>query len=138
MCFRSLELVQLIQEYSDIKFSIVSSPDPLYGLVDQVLVTIMEEVRDFSGPVHGLDLDLDGFGFVGRNDVVHGANIAPRFDPDCFSRFDLHFCDVIVGGTNLVGVDCAHRVYGPSVLREFKDLFSGFCDLETAVVLDRL
>ncbi len=101
-------MVQLIQEYSGIKFSIVSSHDSLHGLVDRVLVTIMEGVRDFSGPVHGLDLDLDGFGFVGRDDVVHGVNIAFWFDLDCFSRSDLHFCDVIVGGTNLVGVDGAH------------------------------
>ncbi len=115
MCFWCFELIELIQKYSGIEFFIVSCTESLYSLVDRVLVPIVKEVRDLAGPVHSLDLDLDGFGCVSRDDVVHGAHIASWFDLDCLSRLDLHGGDIIDGWTNLVGVHCAHGVHGPSV-----------------------
>ncbi len=49
MCFWGFELVELIQKYGGIEFSIVSSTESLHGLVDCVLVPIVEEVRDLPG-----------------------------------------------------------------------------------------
>ncbi len=91
----SLELINLVQENGGIKFSIVSSPDSLYSLEDRVLVPVVEKIRDFAGPVHGLDFDFNGFGLIGRDDVIHCAHIAPWFDLDCVSRLDLHGSDLV-------------------------------------------
>ncbi len=51
-----------------IPFSIVLSPESLYSLVDRFLVPVVKEICDFAGLVHGLDLDLNHFGFVGGDD----------------------------------------------------------------------
>jgi hypothetical protein len=39
-------------------------------------------VCDLSGPLHGLDLDLDGFRFISRDYVIHGAHLTSRLDLD--------------------------------------------------------
>jgi hypothetical protein len=86
MCFWYFELIKLIQENGGTEFSIISCPESLYGLVDRFLVPIVKEVRDFAGPVHGLDLDLNCFRFISRDYVIHGTDIASWFDPDCVSQ----------------------------------------------------
>jgi hypothetical protein len=56
-----IQLVQLIQENGGVKFTIVAIAESLHGLVDGILVLVPEQVGDLSGPVHGLDHDLDHF-----------------------------------------------------------------------------
>ncbi len=98
----------MVQKYGGIEFSIVASPESLYSLVDRFPVLVVKEIRDLSDPVHGLDLDLDHFGFIGGDDVIHGAHVAPWLDPDHVSGLDLHSSDVIGGWTDFVGADGAH------------------------------
>ncbi len=47
-------LIQLVQENGGIEFAVVPGPESLNGLVDCLLVPMVEQVCDFSGPV--LDL----------------------------------------------------------------------------------
>ncbi len=54
-----LKVVELVQENGGVKFAVVPGPESLYGLVDCLLVPVVEKVRDLAGPVHGLDADLD-------------------------------------------------------------------------------
>jgi hypothetical protein len=108
MCFWYLELIVLLQKIGGVEFSIVSSPESLHSLVDRFLIPVEEKIFDFAGPVHGLDLDLNSFGFVGRDDVIHCEYEAPWFVPDQVSRMDLHSGVIIVGWADLVGAVGAH------------------------------
>jgi len=72
----------LIQQDRGIELAVVASAQSLHRLIDGVLVLVSEQVRDFSSPVHGLDRDFDRFGFVGRDDMVNGSNVASGLDLD--------------------------------------------------------
>jgi hypothetical protein len=54
------KLVQLVQENGGVKFAIAPVPESLHCLVDLIFVPMMKQFLDFSGPIHGLDFDLDG------------------------------------------------------------------------------
>ncbi len=71
-----------IQQDCGVELAVVAGAQSLHGLMDCVLVFISEQVRDFSSPVHGLDRDFDRFGFVSRDDVVHGSHVASWLDLD--------------------------------------------------------
>jgi hypothetical protein len=105
MCFWYLELIELIQKNGCVEFSIISSPESLYSLVDRFLVSVVEKVCDFTSPVHGLDLDLNCFRFISGDDVIHCAYVASWFDLDHVSRLDLHGGDVIGSWADLIGAD---------------------------------
>jgi hypothetical protein len=57
----SIKLVQLVQQNSGVKLAIVEVAESLHCLVYGVLVFIMKQVGNFSGPVHSLDGNLDRF-----------------------------------------------------------------------------
>ncbi len=57
-------LVEFLEQFTGVEFSVVLGPEPLDRLVDAFGVGSAEQVCDFAGPVHGLPLDLDGFRFV--------------------------------------------------------------------------
>jgi len=76
--------------------------------MDHFFVPVVEEIRDLAGPVHGLDLDLNCFRFVGGDGVIHGAHIASWLDPDSVHGLDLHGSDVIGSWADLVGTDGAN------------------------------
>jgi len=65
MIIQSLQVVQLIQQDSGIEFAIVPGLQSLHCMVDGFFVPLMEQVSDFFGPIHGFDLDLECFGFIG-------------------------------------------------------------------------
>ncbi len=132
-CF---ELVKLIKQDCTIEFSVVSGPESLDGLVDCLLIPIVEEVHDLTGPIHHLDFDLDHFRFVGRDHMVHGPNVASWFDLDRVSGLYLHGYDRVGSWADFVGADGAHGVDCPSVLGQLEDFLPGLCDLESAVILD--
>ncbi len=77
-----VQLIQLIQQDCGVELAIVAGSQSLHGLMDGVLVLVLEQVRDFSSPVHGLDRDFDRLGFVGRDDMVHGSHVASGLDLD--------------------------------------------------------
>jgi hypothetical protein len=108
MWIRIPELVQLIQENVGIEFTVASGPESLDSLMDCLFVPIVEKICDLAGPVHSLDFDLNGFGFVGRDDVVHGAHIVSGFDVYGVSRLDLHLGYVICSWADFIGADCPH------------------------------
>ena len=74
--------MQFVQEDGGIKLAVVPGPDSLYRLVDGFLVPVVKQVCDLSGPVHGLDFDLNGFRFIGRDYVIHGAHLTSGLDLD--------------------------------------------------------
>jgi hypothetical protein len=51
--------------------------------VDSLIVSILEQVCEFSGPIHGLHLDLDHLRFICCNYMVNRPDIASGVDPDC-------------------------------------------------------
>ncbi len=59
-----LDLVKLFEQLARVKVCIVFGPESLDGHVDALGVGPAEEFHQFAGPVHGLLLDLDCFGFV--------------------------------------------------------------------------
>jgi len=77
-----VQLIQLIQQDRGVELAVVASAQSLHPLMDGVLVLVSEQVRDFSSPVHGHDRDFDRFGFVGRDDMVNGSNVASGLDLD--------------------------------------------------------
>ena len=89
-----IQLIQLIQEDRSIKLSIVSVAEAVYGLVDSILVLVLEQIHDFACPIHGFDGDFNSFGLI-RGSMV-------RFDLMTFSmmpddRFEYLFngiCDL--------------------------------------------
>jgi len=76
--------------------------------VDCLFVPIVEQVCDFPGPVHSLDFDFDGFGFVGRDDMIHGAHLASRFNLNGISGLNLHLGDIFGGWADFIGADRSH------------------------------
>ena len=46
-----IQLVQLIQQNGGVKLTVVAVAESLHCLVDGVFVLVVEQVRDFSGPV---------------------------------------------------------------------------------------
>ncbi len=106
--------------------------------MDCLLVLVVEKVRDFAGPVHCPDFNLDHFRLVSGDNMVHGPNLTSGFDPDRISSLYLHSCDGIGSWTDLVGADGAHGVDCPSVFGQLEDFLPGFCDLESAVILNGL
>ncbi len=54
-----VQLIQLIQQNGGFELAVVAIAQSLHGLVHGVFVLVLEQVRDFSSPVHGLDRDLD-------------------------------------------------------------------------------
>jgi hypothetical protein len=75
MCLRWLNLIKLLEQFACVEFSVVLGPESLYGHVDALGVGPAEEFRQLVGPVHGLLLDLNGFGFVRRDHVIHSPDI---------------------------------------------------------------
>ncbi len=138
MRIRILELVQLVQENGGIKFAVVPGPEPLNSLVDCLFVPVVEQICDFSGPVHSRDFDLNNFGFIGRDDMIHGAHVASWFDLYGVPRLDLHLGGLVGSWADLIGADCSHWIHGPSVFWEFEYLLAGFSNFELAVSLDWL
>ena len=106
---RGLQVIQLVPKNGGIKLGIVPCTQSLHWLVDCLIVTTVEEVGDFHGPVHGLDPDFDCFGFI--------SNVTFRLDSDRVYGLYLHQCDDICGGTDYVCVDGPNRVHCPSVFR---------------------
>ncbi len=70
-----LYLVEHLEQLACLEFSIVFGPESLYGHVDSIGVGPADEFHQLTGPVHGLLPDLDGFGFVRRDNVLHSPNI---------------------------------------------------------------
>jgi hypothetical protein len=101
-------MVQLVQEDGCVKLAIVPGPRVLYCLVDCLLVPVMKQIGDLSGPVHSFDSDLDRLRFVCRDHVIHSPHITAGLDLDCIPRLNLHRCDVIGGRTDFVRVDCSN------------------------------
>ncbi len=101
-------MVQLVQEDGCVELAIVPGPQALYSFVDCLLVPVMKQIGDFSGPVHSFDSDLDRLRFVFRDHVIHSLHTTARLDLDCIPRLNLHHCDVIGGGTYFVHVDCSN------------------------------
>ncbi len=118
--------------------AVVPVVESLHCLVYGILVLIVEQVCDFSGPIHGLDGNLDRFWFVGWYDMIHGPHVASGFDLDCVARLNLHGRYVIGRWANLIGADQPNWVDGPSVFRELENFLPGFSNLESAVILDRM
>ncbi len=77
-----VQLVQLIHQNGGVEITVVAVAESLHGLVYGVLVLVLEQVGDFSSPVHGLDCDLDRLRFVGRYDMVHRSHVTSGLDPD--------------------------------------------------------
>ncbi len=59
-----LEVIQLVQEDGGVELAIVPGPKTLYRLVYSLPVLMVKQVCDFPGPIHGLELDFDGFRFI--------------------------------------------------------------------------
>jgi hypothetical protein len=98
-------MIQFVQENGGVKLAVVLDPQSLHCLMDRLLVSMAEEVSDLSGPIHGLDPDLDCFGFICQDHVIHGLDVTSRLDFDSISGLNLHCCDVIPGGTYFIPVD---------------------------------
>ncbi len=64
MGLRRSDLVELLEQFACIEFSIVFGRESLDGHVDALRVRSAEELRQFTSPIHGLLLDLDCFRFV--------------------------------------------------------------------------
>ncbi len=100
-----IQLVQLFQQNCGVELVVVTVAESLHCLVYGILVLIVEQVGDFSGPIHGLDGNLDHFQFVGQYDMVHGPHVASGFDLDGVAGSDLHGCYVIGRWAHLIGAD---------------------------------
>ncbi len=73
MVLRRLNLVELFEQLACVEFSVVFGPESLDGHG----VGPAEEFCQLAGPVHGLLLDLDDFGFVLRDHVIHSPDLHP-------------------------------------------------------------
>ncbi len=108
---QALELVQLVQENGGIEFAVVPGPELLDGLVDCLFVPVMEQICDFSGPVHGLNFYLDGFRFVSGDNMIHGAHLAFGLDFYGVSGLGLHLCDIVGSWADLIGGEYTAQVF---------------------------
>ncbi len=106
-----------------VQLAIVLHPQSLDGRVNALGVGSTEELCKFSGPIHGLLLDLNCFGFVCRDHAIHSLHIAAWFDCEGVSRFDLASLGRVLRLTDLVGIDGSGGVDSRGVLSKFKNLF---------------
>jgi hypothetical protein len=60
--------------FSKFKLSVVFYPEAFNGRVG-----LAKEFCQFSSPVHGLLLDFDHFGYIRRDHVIHGPDVASWF-----------------------------------------------------------
>jgi len=95
-----------------------------------------KEFSYFSGPIHGLLLDLDHLEFICRDHMIHGLDVATRFHSDLISRVDLAGLDPVLGLANLVCVDHSCCVDCPGVFCLFQNPVWRFLKLELACSLD--
>ncbi len=56
-----IQLVQLVQQNRGIELTVVAVVESLHCLMYGIFVLVVVQVGDFSGPVHGLDCNLDSF-----------------------------------------------------------------------------
>jgi hypothetical protein len=59
-----LDLVEFFEQLACIELSILLCQEPLNGQVDALGVGLTEQFCQFSGPIHGLLLDLDYLRFI--------------------------------------------------------------------------
>jgi len=100
VCLSQLDLIEFLEQLAGVKFSVVFCPQALNGCVDALGVGSAEEFNQFSGPVHGFLLDLDHFGFICRDHMIHGPDVATRFHCNRISRVDLASLDRVLGLVN--------------------------------------
>ncbi len=51
-------------------------------LRDLLVLRLLEQLSQGPGPVEPLGVDLNLFAVVGRDDVIHGPDVAAGIDPD--------------------------------------------------------
>jgi hypothetical protein len=56
-----LDLVEFLEQFACVKFSVLFGPESLNGPMDAVGVGPAEQFGQFASPVHGFSLDLNGF-----------------------------------------------------------------------------
>ncbi len=102
-----IKLIQLVQKDRSVEFSVASVVEALHGLVDSVLVLVVEWICDLACPIHGLDGDLNSLRLISGDNMVHGSNIASGSDPDSVAGLYLHCGHVVGRWADFVGADRA-------------------------------
>jgi hypothetical protein len=83
MGLRWLDLIEFLEQFACVEFSVVFGPESLNGHMDALGVGPTKEFCQLASPVHGLLLDLNGLGFVRRDHVIHSPDVASWFHCDC-------------------------------------------------------
>jgi len=73
-------------------------------------VDMYKQVDQLSSPVHGLHLDLNDFGLVSPDDMIHCIDKTSQTDCDSIPRLDVSGIHRVFVGADLVGVNYACRV----------------------------
>ncbi len=81
-------------------------------------------------------MDLDFLAVIGRDDVVHGPDVAAGIDPDCLAWWDLDSQNSLCLWTNVVSTNFPEGVHLVCVAVQTKDLFLGSSDGELASALN--
>jgi len=99
-------------------------------------VLVVEKFWQRHGPVEPGIEDGGFLGVVGRDQVIHGRNVASWSDFDLLARFNREWRQRVCFGANLVSGDGANGVHHPGVVSETVNFLSGGGDFEFTVVLD--
>ncbi len=74
--------LQLIDQDLSIELARDSFPELVNRFHDLFVFRLLEELGQSPGPVEPFGVDLDLLAVVGRDDVIHGPDVAAGIDPD--------------------------------------------------------
>ena len=76
---------QLVDQNIGVESAGDSLPEPVDRFCDLVAFWLLEKLAQSPGPVEPFGVDLQFLAVVGRDDVIHGPDVAAGVDSDCLA-----------------------------------------------------